>query len=340
ALGGAALGQLARIHRQRGEHRSALEYLHRAHLLLRNADDSGGIASIQDDMAELHRALGELEPALAAAESALAAREALGEPLKAAHSRTTLGFIELDRGDLAAAQAHFEVVEQLRGQAVDPEGVLRTEVGLGKLAFLRGALELACEHYTRALELASQMSHRRWQCVTLTELAEVRLASGRAERAHGLLLRAHALAVELRDSEALTEIRRALALVALDRGEPAAEQQLMAALELAREQGTRRAIALAQRGLARMRARTLYDDQRTSPAGDAELAFRESIRIFEESGNLREAACTRAELGFHLAERGAEALARTTLGEAYAALEPMRLPELVRVTETLAQLNG
>jgi hypothetical protein len=170
-------------------------------------------------------------------------------------------------------------------------------------------------------------------------LGEAQLALGAIERAQQLLLEARSLAGSLRDQKALTEVELQLGLCALAHDDGSASQKLTAALTLAREHGTRETIATAHRALARVRARTLFDQER---AGDdvnaAESSFRESIRIFEESGNLREAARTRAELGYHLVERGAGERARAALGEAYAALKPLALPDLERVTETLEQL--
>lgn len=343
-VGGAALNRLARIHRQRGEHKSALEYLHRALLLFQSALDERGIASTYDDMAQVHRSLGDLAPALEAAQQALQARRSMHDGRGEAVSLTTLGFIELDRGNLALARTHFEAARTVRRSGADAEGALHTEIGLGKLAQHEGRPELALAHFEPALDRAREMNHRRLQSTLLTCQAEAQLALGGDELAQRSLLEARSLASHLHDQKALAEIELNLGLVALARHDPNAEQQLAAALRFSREHGTREAIALAHRGLARARARTLYDTalpreaKVEDVASDAEASFRESIRIFEESGNLREAACTRAELGYHLVERGAGARARAALGEAYAALKPLALPDLARVTETLEQL--
>lgn len=332
-VGGAALNRLARIHRQRGEHRSALEYLHRALVLFRAAKDERGLASTYDDMAQEHRALGELEPAISAAQRALEARRALRDARGEAVSQTTIGFIELDRGDLKAARARLEAAQSLRQDHSDPEGALQTELGFGKLAFHEGNHAEAQARYARALDRAREMDHRRLQSTLLNHLAEAELAQDRAERARELLLEARNLSLELRDRTALTELEQNLALVALAQNQADAPQQLRAALDQAREHGTRESIARAHRGLAQLHARG-------DAEAEAEASFREAIRIFEESGNLREAARTRAELGFHLMERGGGARARAALGEAYAALKPLSLPELSRVTDSLEQLSG
>jgi tetratricopeptide (TPR) repeat protein len=340
---GAALNRLARIHRQRGEHGSALEYLHRALLLFRDAHDERGIASTYDDMAQVHRSLGDLEPALGAAEQALAARRSMQDARGESVSLTTIGLIELDRGRLALARQHFEAALDVRqrGEVSDPEGVLHTEIGLGRLEFHEGSPPRAIERFAVALERAREMNHRQLQSRLLLCLGEAQLALGAIERAQQLLLEARALAGSLRDQKALTEVELQLGLCALAHDDGSAPQKLTAALTLAREHGTRETIATAHRAVARVRARTLFDQERADASEDAsaaESSFRESIRIFEESGNLREAARTRAELGYHLVERGAGERARAALGEAYAALKPLALPDLARVTETLEQL--
>jgi tetratricopeptide (TPR) repeat protein len=335
--GGAALNRLARIHRQRGEHGRALDYLRCALLLFRAADDERGVASTYDDLAQVHRTLGNLEPALAAAREALTIRRASHDERGEAVSLTTLGFIELDQGDFESARTHFDSALAIRKHIADHEGAIQTQIGLGQLALYQERTAEAVELFKASLDSAREMNNRRFQSHLLNYLGETRLAMGQSEEAHALLVEARTLALSLRDQRALSEIEHNLGLLALQRSDPAAEQQLTAALIMAREYGTREAIALAHRGIARMRARTLFD-QTGRDLADAEASFRESIRIFEECGNVRETARTQAELGYHLIERGAGPRAKEALSEAYAAMKRFSLPDLARVTETLAHL--
>jgi tetratricopeptide (TPR) repeat protein len=335
--GGAALNRMARIHRQRGEHGRALDYLRCALLLFRAAEDERGVASTYDDLAQVHRTLGNPEPALAAAREALTLRRASSDARGEAVSLTTIGFIELDQGDFESAGGHFDSALAIRKRIADHEGAIQTQIGLGQLAQYRGRTAQAAELFNAALVSAREMNNRRFQCHLLNHLAETQLAQGKTDQAHALLVDARSLALNLRDQRALSEIEHNLGLLALQRSDPAAEQQLKAALSMAREYGTREAIALAHRGLARMHARTLFDQAGPSLA-DAEASFREAIRIFEECGNVRETARTLAELGYHLIERGAGPRAKEALSEAYVAMKRFSLPDLARVTETLAQL--
>jgi tetratricopeptide (TPR) repeat protein len=334
---GAALNRLARIHRQRGEHPRALEYLRCALLLFRAAEDERGVASTYDDLAQVHRTLGNLEPALSAAREALASRRASSDARGEAVSLTTIGFIELDQGDFESAENHFSAALGISKHLADHEGAIQTQIGLGKLAFYQGRTADAAALYSAALDSAREMNNRRFQSHLLNHLAETRLALGQSDAAHALLHEARGLALSLRDQRALSEIEHNLGLLALQRSDPAAEQQLTAALALAHEYGTREAIAFAQRGIARMRAQPLFDQTGRTMA-DAEESFRESIRVFDECGNVREAARTRAELGYHLIERGAAPRGKEALSEAYAAMKRLSLPDLTQVAETLEHL--
>ena len=335
--GAAALSRIARVHRQRGEHTLALIHFEEALALFEAADDQRGVASTHDDLAQVQRLLGSLEPALRSAQQALAIRSQSQDQRGQAVSRNTLGYIELDRGNFAEAKAQLEAALAIRLAIGDHEGEVQTRIGLGKLAYHEGRREDALEIYALALDNARELGSRRFQAYLLNNLAEVHLASGDAELAQGMLLEAQRGASSLRDQGALVEIQRNLGACALALGDSSAEQQLTAALVAARSFGTRHAIALAHRSLARWQA--LLDAPPAADGGEpAEPNLREAIRIFEECGSLHELARTQAELGWYLAERGKLPAARELLHTAYSTMKRLSLPELQRVGETLAQL--
>jgi tetratricopeptide (TPR) repeat protein len=335
--GAAALSRIARIHRQRGEHAAALAFFEQALGLFRAADDLRGVASTQDDLAQVHRLLGNLERAMTSAQEALEIRSRTPDTRGQAVSRNTLGFIELDRGNFADAKSQLEAALSIRLSIGDHEGAVQSRIGLGKLAFYQGRTRDALRLYTLALDSARELGSQRLQCHLLNHLAEAQLAGGNLDTANDLLFEARRVAVTLRDQRALSEIQRNLGLVALARSDPRADQQLSAALELARECGTRQSVALAHRSLGRLRAKDAPESSGAAEA-PAESSFLESIRIFEECGSLHELARTQAELGFHLAERGSVERAREALTQAYVTMKRLSLPELARVGERLAQL--
>ncbi len=331
--GAAALGRIARIHRHRGEHREALAHFEQALALFRSADDQRGVASTQDDLAQVHRLLGNLDRAIRSAHEALAIRISSQDARGRAVSHNTLGFIELDRGNFPDARSQFDAALGIRVSIGDHEGAVQTRIGLGKLAFHQGRLRDAQRIYTLALDSARELGSQRLQSYLATYLAEVHLANGAPEAAEPLLVEGQRVAIVLRDQRALSEIQRNLGLCALARSDPRAGQQLTAALSLAREYGTRHAIALAHRGIARWEARTF-----PNPDAPAVTSYREAMRIFEECGSAHELAVTQAELGFHLIERGTVAEGREVLRQAYVTMKRLSLPELARVSETLAHL--
>ena len=335
--GGAALNRIARLHRQRGEHSRALEHLRMALRLFRASEDLRGVASTYDDMAQVHRLRGDIEPALAAAREALEIRVRTRDIRGQGVSLNTLGRIELDRGGFEQAEQHLSTALQLRESVADHEGVTQTRLALGRLAFHRGQLEESVERFTSALEVAREMDNHRFQSYLLSHLGEALIRLGELDRAAEALREAKELAFEMRDQRALAEVERNQGMLALERGEPGAEETLKRALELAREYGTREAIALAHRNLARFGARTLFDSEHGDGHG-TEQSFRECVRILQEAGHRPEVARTQVELAMHLLERGDRKDARSLLSEARVALEQLGLPELVQVKDTLASL--
>lgn len=332
--GAAALSRIARIYRQRGDYVAALAHFEQALALFRAADDRRGVASTQDDLAQVHRLIGHLERALSSAQEALEIRTRSQDARGQAVSHNTLGFIEIDRGNFAEAKQQLEAALSIRLSIGDHEGAVQTRIGLGRLAFQQSRLRDAVRTYTQAFDSARELGSQRLQCHLMNNLAEAHLASGNAQAAHELLIEARRVATSLRDQRALSEIQRNIGLVALAVHDPRADQQLSEALELARECGTLQAVALAHRGLARLRSQA----HAAGSDAPAEPSFRESIRIFEECGSWHELARTQAELGVHLLERGAIAGAREALTEAYVTMKRLSLPELARVGERLAQL--
>ena len=333
---GAALNRIARIHRQRGEHALALDHLRAALMLFRAAQDKRGVASTLDDMAQVHRLGGHLEPALMAAKEALEIRTASRDLRGQGVSLNTIGYIELDRGRFESAGQRFLSALKIREKIGDHEGAVQSRIALGRLRYHQRQLTAAIEIYERALESAREMDNHRFQSYLLNHLGEAHLANNEPDRAREALEQAKDLAIEMRDQRAQADIERNLGLCALHRGDDAAQATLESALQLAQDYGSREAIALAHRALGRMRARSLFDQEGAAGATPkAEANYRESIRVFQECGNLHEVARTQAELGYHLLERGQEHSARTLLTHAQAAMERLKLPDAGRLSEVL-----
>ncbi len=334
---GAALNRIARVFRDRGEKPRTLDYLEAALKLFREAHDMIGVASTFDDLAQVHRSEGNVEPALAAAKQALEIRMQENDKRGQALSLNTIGDIMLDRGDFISARARLKEALELRDAIGDHEGALRTRMALGRLAYYQSKLDDAVAIYRMSLDRAREMSDHRLQSALLNRLGEALSASGKREEAETALREAEELAKKVQDQQMLAEIECNLGLLALDAGHKEAEELIDYALSLARACGSMEASAMAHRAFARMRSRTVFDD-RGKVNGDAEKSFREAIRLFGECGKRLERALTLAEFGYHLVEQGNKKDAREVLTRAHDALRGLQLPEIRKVSDTLAAL--
>lgn len=334
---GAALNRIARVYRQRGQHKEALEHLERALTLFRTADDQRGVASTLDDLAQVQRLRGDLDPALRAAEEALEIRRRESDARGEGVSLNTIGHIELDQGAFEAADQHLKRALELRLESGDHEGASQTRISQGRLLYFMGKLDESLSVLQLALEGAREMANQQLQAYALNQIGETLLMLGRPDEAAANLEQAKDLASRIRDQRALAEVERNLGLVGLRRGDTAAHTVLEGALTLAVDYGTREVIALAHRAMARLQARTLFGAENGSTTR-AEQSFRQCIEIFEECGNRHERARTLAELGFHLVERGERDAAKSALSEALTVMEALSLPELPAIRDTLAQL--
>jgi hypothetical protein len=141
----------------------------------------------------------------------------------------------------------------------------------------------------------------------------------------------------MNDQATLAEVECNLGLLALRTHKTNAKDLLENAFNLSQKFGTRETLARAHRAMGRLRAMTLFDDRGASE-NNAESSYRESIRIFEKSGNRHELARTLAELGYHLIERGEREAAREVLQMAYDTMGEIKLRDQHKLEETLAEL--
>ncbi|MEM9074617.1 MAG: tetratricopeptide repeat protein [Myxococcota bacterium] len=337
--GGAALNRLARAQRARGEDEKARALLKRALDLFRAAHDLRGVASTLDDLAQVDMLRGQVERAIKFANEALEIRRAHQDSRGEAVSLHTLAQLEMRRGNLETADQLIRLSLEIREQIGDQEGMLQSHNALGILAFERGDRTGAVFAWRAALERAKELADRRSECFLLNNVGEARIADGAYDEADVVLERALELARDRKDKRALADIERNLGILALRRGDDNASDQLDRALEAAQEYGGREALALVHRAIGQLRAMTLFD---TGGLRDrsAEEAFLQSIDIFRELGNEREAARSLVELAKHLVERGELETAKERFREARATFRRMGLQdEASQLDQTLTELS-
>ena len=335
--GGAALNRIARAHRRRGDDERARRTFERALELFRSADDHRGVAATLDDLAQVETLFGNIDRALELANEALGIRRSYGDRRGEAVSLNTIGQAEIRRGQLEAAEARFRASLTIREEIGDQEGILQSHNALAIVAYERGDREGAVAAWRAALAQAQGIADRRNECFLLNNIGEALATSGQLEEARPCLLLARELAEQQGDRRSIAEIARNQAMLAMRESADDAEAATLEALQLAEQYGGLEAIALAQRCVGALRARTVF-------SGDAALdrraedSYLVSIDLFREAGNEREAARSLAELGHHLIERGDVEGARERLREARAVMRRMGLAELEKVESTLQQL--
>lgn len=336
--GGAALNRLGRIERQRGADEGAQKLLERALALFRRAGDLRGVASTLDDLAQIQRLRGDRDAALAGAHEALQIRRAHADQRGEAVSLYTLGTIELGSGHLATGEGFLQQSLAIRQTINDIEGITQCQSALGILAYETGDRKSAIAAWRDALMHARETGDRRSQAFLLNNIGEALTAEKEYAEAADSLAEAGELANALADLRAQAEIERNIGILALSRGDDEAARILEHALLLAEEYGAPEAKALAHRAVGQLRARTVFGETGGVDTR-AESSFEQSIKIFREIGNQKEAARSLAELGRHLIERGDTARARERLTEARDLMRRIGLPEAAQLDATLRELR-
>jgi len=255
-------------------------------------------------MAETLNTLGGLELEtrnLAAAETALAEAATLArdDPAVLARVSQNLGIVANIRGDHAAAEACYARSLEAYEALADAEGSAIARHNLGMLAADRGDYLQASAHFSACERLAETSGSAHLGALCLVNHAEVMLALGRTSEARGAL-RAAERAFEM--IEARFDAPDVLRVIALcDRADgllPQAEARLVQARELARMTDARLTEAEVDRDLGRLYAATGRLAQALAALRDAELAF-------AALGAVGDAATTRRELA-ELAAHGPE----------------------------------
>ena len=230
---------------------------------------------------------------LAAAEAALLEAEALAseDPTILARVEQNLGIVANIRGEHDAAEAHYRRSLVAYEALPDPHGSAIAHHNLGMLAADRGDYVRASEHFRTCEELAEASRDAHLVGLCLLNHAEVLVALDRPAEA-----RRDAEAAE-RAFQALgahfdaADVHRVLALCDRAEGLPGqAEARLTQARELARLTGAR----LTEAEVLREQGRVYAETGRTA---EAVIVLREAAQVFAELGARGEAEATEGEAG-------------------------------------------
>lgn len=228
---------------------------------------------------------------LAAAETALLEAEALasGEPAVLARVEQNLGIVANIRGEHEAAEAHYRKSLAAYEALPDPHGSAIAHHNLGMLAADRGEYARAAEHYDRCERLAEPSGDAHLVALCLLNRAEVLVALGQAPEARRDAEAAERMFQGLGAHFDAADVHRVLALC--DRAEGQlrqAEARLERARELARLTGSRLTEAEVLRDLGRVCGEM-------GRGGEAVALLREAARGFAELGARSEAEVTQSE---------------------------------------------
>ncbi len=182
-----------------GHLRDWTETMQRALAVLRDTDNTFGLAHVRLRLANARWRSGALTESRALAEEALPLWAALGDVRGEADTLAAIATVAKNLGDLPTAAEHFAAAQKRYGQLGDARGQGNTLDLLGVVSELRGELELAEEQHLTALELLRGIEHKQGVAHALDNLGCVRQRLGRLEEALANHAEARELAVELGD---------------------------------------------------------------------------------------------------------------------------------------------
>lgn len=229
---------------------------------------------------------------LAAAEAALAEAAALAsdDPAVLARVSQNLGIVANIRGDHAAAEAYYRRSLDSYEALADAHGSAIARHNLGMLAADRGDYVQALAHFRACERLAETSGDAHLGALCLVNHAEAMLALGRTSEARDALQAADRKLEAIEAHFDAPDVQRVLALC--DRADgllAQAESRLVRARELARITDARLTEAEVDRDLGRLYAET-------GRLGEAESALRDAALAFAELGAAADADTTQREL--------------------------------------------
>jgi adenylate cyclase len=339
--GGLAYNKMGQIYRALGEYDLAIEQFKNGLALFRRVEDVRGLASTADDIGSVYRMRGQLDKAEERIREGLRLRRFLGDTRSVAVSLLHLGTVYTERGDFKAAVPIMREALDLARQTGD----LRTEADVlmstGAICYHRGALDQALELWTEALGTARTLGERLKEGMLLNNMGETLLTLGRSEEARATLEESAQILEAIGDRRCLSDALRNLGAAYLQRGDYARALELCEqALEAARDVGALGQAGLAERSLAEVRSRTLYDDapDREARIEAASTHFENAIRALEEVGQEAELARALLAQGAFLAEVGRVEEAREQLRRAREVFARLGMKEALERADRLREV--
>lgn len=261
-----ALEARGRVRQHRGRLEACVQDLNLAAELATRAGDAACAGRAWGELAALHRRRGDVAGAQALFSKAMGLVEALEDQRLAGRLHGELGILHKEQADLVQARAHYEQALSTLVDAGDRRHEGRVIMDLGALHQEEGRMEEARSCFERALGIHQAGGNRRLEALAWCDLGCLALEEGRREDSVGHLERSLAILAALGDRRtgARFEGILAAALASLDRVETASQHFAHSREELARVGDTLFLAAVdVHRGmldLALQRAATLQGD--------------------------------------------------------------------------------
>ncbi len=299
--GGAALGRIARIHRERGEYEEAMERYRAAQGLFKRAGDRRGLAATLDDIGKVHWLRGEYKEALTLHRRTLEMRREIGDERSTAFTLANIGAVYQDTGQFKGALRAFEESLAIRRRIDDRIGMVDSLRSVGAVFQELGELERAKEFWEEGLQIARETGDRLQQGWLLIRLGDAQRRRGDLGSAQTGVDEAAEIANQLGDDRLRSEALRLRGRLRVD-GDALSEgrDQLIEALRIAEKHGYPAQTGSAHRALAEVAAKRSF-------AHEAEERFEKAMEIFSEMGNhLEVARCCDAMAAYYDSTGGAE----------------------------------
>jgi predicted ATPase/Tfp pilus assembly protein PilF len=225
-LRGRAAHGLGRLTYFQGDYDEAIEHLHTAIDLAREAEDLETLILSLGKLSWVYQERGAKAEARALAEEELQLADRVGDPWVRAEALNDVGLSELGEG--AGAEALLKESLALRRKLGDEQNVGDSLNNLGWAALLRGAYPEARRYLEESLDIARRLEDDFHTALALDNLGLVALFEGRYADAVELLTANVRLCADRADRRIGAESLRALAAAFAGLGEAAAAVQLAA----------------------------------------------------------------------------------------------------------------
>jgi class 3 adenylate cyclase/tetratricopeptide (TPR) repeat protein len=305
-----ACNGLALVEERQGDNRASLESAKRAEQFARacgpTAEAGTELAAALNRQGSVLYRLGEVQAAMALGEQALALSTELGHSARRerAGGLRALGVAHVMLGQAEQAYSYFEQAMALYRELGDRRGVSNMLISMGETARLRGDYLDAVRLYQEALSIAREIGERTGQIICLNNLGGARVGLGHYDQAEADLRQVISMAGPS-SYQVLTETYSFLAAACLGQGK--VEEALEAAqraLSLGQKTENHELMAEAWRTLGLVAAHLPQPIIIEDKSFDAADCFRESLRLFTDSGMQAERARTLRDWARYEQERG------------------------------------